>query len=172
MCNTFSIVHFPPIATAIGNKNPRTASSGGHHCGYAERACILVILSRSTVPSFVCGTPLTRRRQRCTKTRGQQSRMLSVYALLCGATLVRSECTRATAIDAIRMPDADSKLARLRDRDPGRFGDPARGLRKHCSLVVATHCSADRDSASILTPVARAAVPGQGTDHRTLSRSA
>jgi hypothetical protein len=41
--------------------------------------------------------------------------MVSVYALLCTATLLRSECTTATAIDAIRMPDADSELACLRD---------------------------------------------------------
>jgi len=42
-------------------------------------------------------------------------RMVSVYALLCAATLVRSECTPATAIDAIRMSDADNELACLRD---------------------------------------------------------
>ena len=41
--------------------------------------------------------------------------MVSVYALLCAATLLCSECTRATAIDAIRMPDAGNELACLRD---------------------------------------------------------
>jgi hypothetical protein len=41
--------------------------------------------------------------------------MISVYALLCAATLLRSECT-ATAIDVMRMPDADNELACLRDR--------------------------------------------------------
>jgi hypothetical protein len=40
--------------------------------------------------------------------------MVSVYALLCAATLLRSECTTATAIDVIRMPDADNELACLR----------------------------------------------------------
>jgi hypothetical protein len=41
--------------------------------------------------------------------------MISVYALLCAATLMRSECTPATATDVIRMPDADNKLACMRD---------------------------------------------------------
>jgi hypothetical protein len=41
--------------------------------------------------------------------------MVSVYALLCAATLLRSECTTATAIDVIRMPDADNELACLRN---------------------------------------------------------
>jgi len=41
--------------------------------------------------------------------------MISVYALLCAATVLRCECTPATAIDAIRMPDADNELACLRD---------------------------------------------------------
>jgi hypothetical protein len=41
--------------------------------------------------------------------------MVSVYALLCAATLLRSECTTATAIDVIRMPDADNELACLRE---------------------------------------------------------
>ena len=40
--------------------------------------------------------------------------MVSVYALLC-ATLLHSECTTATAIDVIRMPDAENELACLRD---------------------------------------------------------
>jgi hypothetical protein len=41
--------------------------------------------------------------------------MVSVYALLCAATLLRSECTTATAIDVIRLPDANNELACLRD---------------------------------------------------------
>jgi hypothetical protein len=41
--------------------------------------------------------------------------MVSVYALLCAATLMRSECTTATAIDVMRMPNADNELACLRD---------------------------------------------------------
>ena len=41
--------------------------------------------------------------------------MVSVYALLCAATLLHSECTTATAIDVIRMPDAENELACLRD---------------------------------------------------------
>jgi len=40
--------------------------------------------------------------------------MVSVYVLLCAATLLRSECTSATAIDVIRLPDADNELACLR----------------------------------------------------------
>jgi hypothetical protein len=39
--------------------------------------------------------------------------MVSVYALLCAATLLRSECTTATAIDVMRMPDANNELACL-----------------------------------------------------------
>jgi hypothetical protein len=41
--------------------------------------------------------------------------MVSVYALLCAATLMRSECTTATAIDVLRMPDANTELACLQD---------------------------------------------------------
>jgi hypothetical protein len=41
--------------------------------------------------------------------------MVSVYALLCAATLLRGECTTATAIDVIRMPDAANELACVRD---------------------------------------------------------
>jgi hypothetical protein len=41
--------------------------------------------------------------------------MVSVYALLCAAALLRSECSTATAIDAIRLSDADNELACLRD---------------------------------------------------------
>lgn len=41
--------------------------------------------------------------------------MVSVYALLCAATLLRSDCTPATAIDVVRMPDADNELSCLRD---------------------------------------------------------
>jgi hypothetical protein len=41
--------------------------------------------------------------------------MVSVYALLCAATLLRGECTPVTAIDVIRLPDADNELACLRD---------------------------------------------------------
>ena len=40
--------------------------------------------------------------------------MVSVYALLCAATLLRGECTTTTAIDVIRLPDADNELACLR----------------------------------------------------------
>jgi len=40
--------------------------------------------------------------------------MVSVYALLCAATLLRGDCTPTTAIDVVRMPDADSQLACLR----------------------------------------------------------
>jgi hypothetical protein len=39
--------------------------------------------------------------------------MVSVYALLCVAALARSECSPATAIDVLRMPDADNELACL-----------------------------------------------------------
>lgn len=41
--------------------------------------------------------------------------MVSVYALLCAAALLRSDCTPATAIDVVRMPDADSETSCLRD---------------------------------------------------------
>ena len=41
--------------------------------------------------------------------------MVSVYALLCAATLLRSDCTPATAIDVVRMPDADNEMSCLRD---------------------------------------------------------
>lgn len=39
--------------------------------------------------------------------------MVSVYALLCTATLLRGDCTPATAIDVVRMPDADNQMACL-----------------------------------------------------------
>jgi hypothetical protein len=39
--------------------------------------------------------------------------MVSVYALLCAATLLRVDCTPATAIDVVRMPDADNQMACL-----------------------------------------------------------
>jgi hypothetical protein len=39
--------------------------------------------------------------------------MVSVYALLCVATLARSECSLATALDVVRMPDADNELVCL-----------------------------------------------------------
>jgi len=41
--------------------------------------------------------------------------MVSVYALLCAATLLRGECSPATAIDVIALPDSDNELACLRD---------------------------------------------------------
>ncbi len=41
--------------------------------------------------------------------------MVSVYALLCAGTLLRNECTTATAIDVIRLPDAYTELTCLRD---------------------------------------------------------
>jgi len=41
--------------------------------------------------------------------------MVSVYALLCAAALSRSDCTPATAIDVVRMPDADNEIACFRD---------------------------------------------------------
>lgn len=41
--------------------------------------------------------------------------MISVYALLCAATLLRSDCTPATAIDVVRMPDAENELSCLRN---------------------------------------------------------
>ena len=41
--------------------------------------------------------------------------MVSVYALLCAAALLRSECSTATAIDVLRMPAADNEFACLRD---------------------------------------------------------
>jgi hypothetical protein len=41
--------------------------------------------------------------------------MVSVYALLCAATIARGECTPVTATDVLRMPDADNELACLRD---------------------------------------------------------
>lgn len=41
--------------------------------------------------------------------------MVSVYALLCAAALLRSDCTPATAIDVVRMPDADNEMACFRD---------------------------------------------------------
>ena len=40
--------------------------------------------------------------------------MVSVYALLCAATLLRGDCTPETAIDVVRMPDADNELACFR----------------------------------------------------------
>jgi hypothetical protein len=40
--------------------------------------------------------------------------MVSVYVLLCAAALLRGQCTEATAIDVIRLPDADNELACLR----------------------------------------------------------
>jgi hypothetical protein len=40
--------------------------------------------------------------------------MVSVYALLCAAALLRSDCTPATAIDVVRMPDAESGTSCLR----------------------------------------------------------
>jgi|SRR5215470_18811175 len=36
--------------------------------------------------------------------------MVSVYALLCVAALARSECSPATAIDVVQMPDAENEL--------------------------------------------------------------
>jgi hypothetical protein len=39
--------------------------------------------------------------------------MVSVYALLCVAALARSDCSPATAIDVVRMPDADNELVCL-----------------------------------------------------------
>jgi hypothetical protein len=41
--------------------------------------------------------------------------MVSVYALLCAASLLRGDCTPATAIDVVRMPDAENELSCLRD---------------------------------------------------------
>jgi hypothetical protein len=40
--------------------------------------------------------------------------MVSVYVLLCAAALSRGECTETTAIDVIRMPDAENALLCLR----------------------------------------------------------
>ena len=40
--------------------------------------------------------------------------MVSVYVLLCAAALSRGECTEVTAIDVIRMPDAENALVCLR----------------------------------------------------------
>lgn len=41
--------------------------------------------------------------------------MISVYALLCSAALLHSVCTPLTAIDVVRLPDADNELSCLRD---------------------------------------------------------
>jgi hypothetical protein len=56
--------------------------------------------------------------------------MVSVYALLCLATLSRNECTNDTAIDVIRLPDAYSELACMRDSEiilAGLAVQPQRG---------------------------------------------
>jgi hypothetical protein len=39
--------------------------------------------------------------------------MVYVYALLCAANLLRSDCSTDTAIDVIRMPNAANELACL-----------------------------------------------------------
>jgi hypothetical protein len=44
----------------------------------------------------------------------EKNPMVSVYVLLCAAALSRGECTEATAIDVIRMPDAENALTCLR----------------------------------------------------------
>jgi hypothetical protein len=44
----------------------------------------------------------------------EKNPMVSVYVLLCAAALSRGECTETTAIDVIRMPDAENELACLR----------------------------------------------------------
>jgi len=41
--------------------------------------------------------------------------MVSVYALLCAATLLRGDCTPETAIDVVRMPDAENEMVCFRD---------------------------------------------------------
>ena len=43
--------------------------------------------------------------------------MVSVYALLCLASLSPHECTNDTAIDVMRLPDDYSELACLRDSE-------------------------------------------------------
>ena len=43
--------------------------------------------------------------------------MVSVYALLCAASVLRSDCTNDTAIDVIRLPDDYSELACLKDSE-------------------------------------------------------
>jgi hypothetical protein len=43
--------------------------------------------------------------------------MVSVYALLCAASVMHSDCTNDTAIDVIRLPDDYSELACLRDSE-------------------------------------------------------
>jgi hypothetical protein len=44
----------------------------------------------------------------------EKNPMVSVYVLLCAAALSRGECTEATAIDVIRMPDAENAMLCLR----------------------------------------------------------
>jgi len=41
--------------------------------------------------------------------------MVSVYALLCAATVAQSDCGIANAIDVIRMPDSESSVHCLQD---------------------------------------------------------
>jgi hypothetical protein len=41
--------------------------------------------------------------------------MVSVFALLCAATVARGDCSVDNAIDVIRLPDAANELSCLRD---------------------------------------------------------
>ena len=41
--------------------------------------------------------------------------MVSVYALLCAATVAQSDCGIANAIDVIRMPDSESSVHCLQE---------------------------------------------------------
>jgi len=41
--------------------------------------------------------------------------MVSVYALLCAATVAQSDCGIANAIDVLRMPDSESSVHCLQD---------------------------------------------------------
>jgi hypothetical protein len=41
--------------------------------------------------------------------------MVSVYALLCAATVAQSDCTIANAVDVIKMPDSESSLHCFQD---------------------------------------------------------
>ena len=41
--------------------------------------------------------------------------MVSVFALLCAATVARSDCSVGNAIDVIRLPDTANELSCLQD---------------------------------------------------------
>jgi hypothetical protein len=41
--------------------------------------------------------------------------MVSVYALICAATVAQSDCSVENAVDVIRLPDASDSLNCLRD---------------------------------------------------------